>query len=263
MSRKAQEEAKKENHERWIVSYADMITLLLAAFVVLYAMSNPDVTRLERVRQSIEEAFSPNVLRGSFGASPIFEGGAGGAIPTLSEIRSQDLARLTEQLGEAARRLGAVSGIQIRSDEESITVSLADNLLFDSGSADLRPGSQAVLSAVAAVLREMPNQLRIEGHTDNVPVNNPEYPTNWELSAARATAVARYLIEQEGIPPERISIAGFADSRPIADNSTPEGRALNRRADIVILYPSAADLQRALGRNATPTPTPVSGEGHR
>ncbi len=263
MSRKAQEEAKKENHERWIVSYADMITLLLAAFVVLYAMSNPDVTKLERVRESIEEAFSPNVLRGSFGASPIFEGGAGGLVPTLAELRSRDLVKLTDQLGEAARRLGAVSGIQIRSDEETITVSLADNLLFDSGSAELRPGSQQVLSAVAALLRDLPNQLRIEGHTDNVPVNNPEYPTNWELSAARATAVARYLIEREGIPPERISIAGFADTRPIADNSTPEGRALNRRADIVILYPSEDDLQRALGGRAAATPTPTHAEGHR
>lgn len=110
MRRKSPEEAKKENHERWIVSYADMITLLLAAFVVLYAMSNPDVTKLERVRHSIEEAFSPNVLRGAFGASPIFEGGAGGVVPTLSEVRSRDLVKISDQLGEAARRLGAVSG---------------------------------------------------------------------------------------------------------------------------------------------------------
>lgn len=254
MRRKSPEEAKKENHERWIVSYADMITLLLAAFVVLYAMSNPDVTKLERVRHSIEEAFSPNVLRGAFGASPIFEGGAGGVVPTLSEVRSRDLVKVSDQLGEAARRLGAVSGIQIRSDAESITVSLADNLLFDSGSAELRPGARAVLAAVATVLRELPNRLRIEGHTDNVPVNNPEYPTNWELSAARATAVARYLIEEEGIPPDRLYVAGYADTRPIADNATPEGRALNRRADIVILYPSEEELQRAF--RATPTGTP-------
>lgn len=242
MSRKAPEPPPPENHERWIVSYADMITLLLATFVVLFAMSDPNSTKLEKVRESIDKAFTVDVLRGSFGSSPIFEGGAGGVVPTIEELKSDQLARLSEQLGEAARRLGIISGIQIRSDEHTITISLSDNLLFDSGSAELKPGSQDVLREVAAVLRDLPNEIRVEGHTDNVPVNNPEYPTNWELSAARATVVARFLIEQGGIPANRIHIAGYADTEPIAPNDTPEGRALNRRADIVILYPSEEEL---------------------
>lgn len=247
MSRKAPEAEKPENHERWIVSYADMVTLLFALFVVLYATSDANPQKLQSVRHSIDQAFSIGVLQGSNGSSPVFNNG-GGLTPSISEIKSNTLAGLTETLNGFASANQIEGKIQVRSDADSITISLADNLLFDSGSADLKPGSQDVLMLVAAALQGLPNQMRIEGHTDNVPVNSPDFATNWELSAARASRVLRFLTEQGGLDAARLFLAGYADTRPVASNATPEGRALNRRADIVILYPTLEDLQQSLAR---------------
>lgn len=247
MSRKAPEAEKPENHERWIVSYADMVTLLFALFVVLYATSDANPQKLQSVRHSIDQAFSIGVLQGSNGSSPVFNNG-GGLTPTISEIKSNTLAGLTETLNGFASANNIQGKIQVRSDADSITISLADNLLFDSGSADLKPGSQDVLMLVAAALHGLPNQMRIEGHTDNIPVNSPDFATNWELSAARASRVLRFLTEQGGLDAGKLFLAGYADTQPVADNATPEGRALNRRADIVILYPTLEDLQQSLAR---------------
>lgn len=245
MSRRAPEAEKPENHERWIVSYADMVTLLFALFVVLYAVSDTNPEKLEQVRTSIEKAFEIGVLTSTDGASPIFEGG-GGLTPSIADIQARQLASISEALSlySAANGLGAQ--LQVRSDAGSITVSLADNLLFDPGSAGLKPGSQEVVLEVAKLLATIPNNIRVEGHTDNVPVNNPDFATNWELSAARATTVLRFLVDVAGIPEERLSSAAYADTRPLGDNRTVEGRALNRRADIVIVYPTAAEIQERL-----------------
>lgn len=245
MSRRGQDDAPKpENHERWIVSYADMLTLLFALFVVLYATSDANPHKLEQVRQSLDRAFSVGVLQGGQGSSAIFEGG--GITPGIDEIKAQNFDTISQAIGSFAEANGIVGRIQVREDAHSITISLADNLLFDSGSAQMKPGSQDVLALVASVLRELPNDLRIEGHTDNVPVNSPDYPTNWELSSARGSTVLRFLIEAQGLDPVRLELAAYADTHPIADNATAEGRALNRRADIVILYPTQEELDRVL-----------------
>lgn len=244
MSRKAPEAEKPENHERWIVSYADMVTLLFALFVVLYATSDANPQKLQAVHHSIDQAFSVGVLQGSNGSSPLGLTG-GGITPSISEIKSNNIAALNATLDGFARANGLEGKIQIRSDADSVTISLADNLLFDSGSADLRPGSQDVLMQVATALSGLPNQMRIEGHTDNVPVNSEDFPTNWELSAARASRVLRFLREQGGLKNELFG-ASFADTQPIADNATAEGRSLNRRADIVILYPTLEELNHVL-----------------
>jgi len=245
MSKKKPPEAEPpENHERWIVSYADMVTLLFALFVVLFATSDANPQKLQSVHNSIEQAFSIGVLQGSNGSSPVFNSG-GGITPSISEIKSNNLAALEATLNGFARSNNLEGKIQIRSDADSITISLADNLLFDSGSADLRAGSQDVLLQVAGALRGLPNQMRIEGHTDDVPVNSPDFPTNWELSAARASRVLRFMHEQGGLAND-LFLAGYAETEPIADNATPEGRALNRRADIVILYPTIEELNESL-----------------
>lgn len=245
MSKKAPEAPHAENHERWIVSYADMLTLLFALFVVLYATSDANPKKLQTVRHSIDQAFSVGVLQGSNGSSPIFNTG-GGLTPSIDEIKSRNFVGLAKTLGSFARLNGLENKITIRSDVDSITISLADNLLFDSGSADLKPGAQDVLAQVASALAGLPNPLRIEGHTDNVPVNSPDFATNWELSGARASRVLRFLEAAGPLDHARMSFAGHAETRPVADNATVEGRALNRRADIVIVYPTKEDLQRVL-----------------
>lgn len=243
--KKVPDPAAPENHERWIVSYADMLTLLFALFVVLYATSDANPQKLQSVHNSIEQAFSIGVLQGSNGASPIFSTG-GGLTPSISEIKSNNFTAIEATLGKFAKANDLEGKIQIKSDTDSITISLADNLLFDSGSADLRPGSQDVLAQVAAALKGLPNVMRIEGHTDNVPVNSADFASNWELSAARASRVLRFMREQGGLTENDLFLAGFADTHPIAENTTPEGRALNRRADIVILYPTLEDLNKTL-----------------
>jgi chemotaxis protein MotB len=243
--RKAPEAEAPENHERWIVSYADMVTLLFALFVVLYATSDANPQKLQAVHHSIDQAFSIGVLQGSNGSSPVFNSG-GGITPSISEIKSNNLAALNQTLSEFSKSNNLEGKIQIRSDADSITISLADNLLFDSGSADLKPGSQDVLIEVAEALRGLPNEMRIEGHTDNIPVNSVDFPTNWELSAARASRVLRFMREQGSLTENTIFGAHFAETQPIADNATAEGRALNRRADIVILYPTIEELNRSL-----------------
>jgi chemotaxis protein MotB len=245
MSRKAPEAPKAENHERWIVSYADMLTLLFALFVVLYAISDTNPRKVTALQKSLDRAFNVGVLTGDSGSSPIFDAG-GGLAPSIAEIKGKDLAVIRMKVSALAQGRGLGNKIQVRQDADSITISLADNLLFDSGSAELKPGSGAVLTEIASVLASLPNQLRIEGHTDNVPVNSQIYPTNWELSGARATTVLRFMAESGGLAATRMQTAGFAETRPIAENTTPEGRALNRRADIVILYPTQAALEAAL-----------------
>lgn len=243
--RKPPEAEAPENHERWIVSYADMVTLLFALFVVLYATSDANPQKLQAVHHSINAAFSIGVLNGSNGSSVVLNSG-GGITPSLAEIKSNNLAGLNKSLSEFANANNLEGKIQVRSDATSITISLADNLLFDSGSADLKPGAQDVLIQVADALRGLPNEMKIEGHTDNVPVNSPDFATNWELSGARASVVLRFLRENGKLTGNDLFFAGYADTHPIADNSTPEGRALNRRADIVILYPTIEELTKSL-----------------
>jgi chemotaxis protein MotB len=244
MAKKAEAPAP-ENHERWIVSYADMVTLLWALFVVLYALSDSNPRKMLLVQASIDQAFDIGVLSGSAGPPSVIDSG-GGLTPGLNTIQSKNLTDISKTLGEFAKANGIDGKIQVRQDAESITISLADNLLFSSASADLKPGSQDVLAAIANVLNTLPNLLKIEGHTDNVPVNNIDFATNWELSAARAATVLRFLAESGGVATKRLHGAYFADTQPLAGNETPEGRALNRRADIVILYPTQEELQRAL-----------------
>lgn len=246
MSRKAPEPAHAENHERWIVSYADMVTLLFALFVVLYAISDTNPEKLEVVRTSLDRAFDVGVLTSTDGASPVFEGG-GGLAPSLADLKLNSLKIVTEDLTTFASDTGIIGKVQVRGSADGVTISLADDLLFASGSAALRPGSQDVLQRLSALLNEMPNEIRVEGHTDTVPVNSDEYATNWELSTARATTVLRYLTDEAGVDPARMSVAGYADTRPVGDNSTPEGRALNRRADIVVVYPTEAEIIERFG----------------
>lgn len=236
MSRKAPEPEKPENHERWIVTYADMVTLLFATFVVLWAMSDVNQTKLEQVRTSIDRAFNTGVLKGTLGSSPVFDGSSG-LEPSIAAARDEALLVIKDRFARFEDGTGAGGGqIQVRSDSRTITVSLSDDLLFDPASATLRPGSQAVLHELALTMADVPYRVRIEGHTDNVPPTGSAYPDNLALSFARAETVVRYLVDIEGVDPRRLEPVALGEWHPVASNDTPEGRALNRRADIVFLF---------------------------
>lgn len=261
MSRKPPEPEKPENHERWIVTYADMVTLLFATFVVLWAMSDVNETKLEQVRTSIDRAFNTGVLKGALGSSPVFDASAGIA-PSMAQAREDALLVIKDRFARFEDASGVGGGaIQVRSDADTITISFSDNLLFDSASATLRPGSQDVLAALAQTMADVPYRARIEGHTDDVPPAGSPYADNLALSFARAEAVVRYLVDVAGVDPRRLEPVALADWHPVASNDTPEGRALNRRADIVFLLAEDAEESPPPG-DASTTPDTTTEEGH-
>jgi chemotaxis protein MotB len=247
--RRKNKAAKAENHERWLITYADLITLLLVFFIVLYAGSQEDQKKFEALAQGLRSAFhNPAATSGSGGSSAVFTG-SGAANAAGSQQELADFQSITAILERVARERGLADRISLRMEPDRIVIGLTSDLLFQSGSATLRPSAGPVLDAVAEALRGKPNEIRIEGHTDNIPINTVEFNSNWELSAARATAVLRELVDRGGLPADRLFAAAYGDARPKADNATAEGRAANRRAEIVVLYPQA-------GTSPAPSSTP-------
>lgn len=240
---------EKENNERWIISYADLVTLLLGFFIIMYATSQQDVELFHRVAASIQRAFNVEVKAGVGDTSPVFDGGSGiFPDPYQPSPISRDLELIRQSVQQHAEATGVDPGqIVVLPEPDRIVIRLADNLLFPSASAVIRPAARPLLDVVGAVIADLPNQIQIEGHTDNVPVGTDRYPTNWELSSARATAALRYLVEEAGLDGRRMFAAGYGEFQPVASNLTPEGRALNRRADIVVLYEPVADSERDVG----------------
>ncbi len=222
--------------ERWLITYADLLTLLFAFFIVLFAISNADLEKFKAFSGSLNSAFGGGGSGVLQGGGEVLEGG-GSLLPAAAALQASDLAAITESINDFAAENGLEGRLGVRSEQQEIVISLSDNMLFDPASARLREESLAALNHVAGLLRDLSNDVRVEGHTDSIPLDTDAYASNWELSSARATEVLRYLTEQAGIDPKRLHAAAYADTRPIADNATPDGRAKNRRADIVIVYP--------------------------
>lgn len=230
-----------------MLSYADLVTLLLGFFLILYASSQIDIVKFEALSLAFADAFNAGVSEGVRDGSAIFDGGTGiipgdgsRTDPTDSFPSAIDVIR--SAVAERAQARGVIAAqILVTEDADAnVVIRLADHLLFPSASAAIRSAALPLLDVVADVVVSLPNEIRVEGHTDNVPVGTAQYPTNWELSSARATAVLRYLVEEGGIAPGQLFAAGYGEFRPVGSNRTPEGRALNRRADIVVLQPESA-----------------------
>jgi chemotaxis protein MotB len=223
------------NHERWILSYADFVTLLFAFFVVLYSSAQVDKAKLASLSQAIAAGFQElGVGRG--------QGGAPVVIPGTTPPANSHPARPLPAADAILRRLQtdlapelASHAIAMRQTSEGLVLSLREIGFFDSGSSDLRASSMSTFDRIGAVLASSETNLRIEGHTDNVPIHTVHFHSNWELSTARAAEIIRILITRESLDPVRLSAAGYAEVHPVADNSTEEGRRLNRRIDIVII----------------------------
>jgi len=249
MSRKKKHE--HVNHERWLVSYADFITLLFAFFVVLFASSQADKKKQLQLSAAMQTAFTP---LGSFEAHstkpPLAIGASAQAnvtpapmalplpstsIETAEETEQHLRKLLAEQVAAGQIPAGSVT---MHTTSEGLVISLHEIGFFASGSAEVRPAALATLSRLAATLPVGP--LRIEGHTDNVPIHTAQFATNWELSTARATAIARLVLEHGRINPTDLSAAGYAEFHPIASNTTEQGRTQNRRVDIILLRRPAA-----------------------
>jgi len=225
--RRRKEEAEPENQERWLLTYADLITLLLGLFVILYAMSKIDTKKYAEVVAALGGVF------GSADASAmrlkIVQIDKG--LPDLYRERTS----IENEIKKALKLDEKSLPITITEDERGVTVHLQEQLLFASGSADLKASSLTMLDQLAEALRKMTNDVRVEGHTDNVPIHSAAFPSNWHLSVGRALNVGYYLIEKHGIDPEKVSVVGYSEYRPLVPNTTDENRSKNRRVDIVVV----------------------------
>jgi chemotaxis protein MotB len=226
---------RRHNHDRWLVSYADFITLLFAFFVVMYSAAQLDKRRAGKLATAIQTAFDQ---RGSLPPKPADVGGLSAAgVPLnlpIGNTEPNDFRLLRARIEDALAGEIATGDVAVRSKDGNLIISLREIGFFDTGSDEIKASSAGAFSRLAAILQPSPSDIRIEGHTDNVPIHNARFSSNWGLSTARATATVRLLIQQYGFSPDRMAASGYAEYRPIADNSTPEGRALNRRVDIVI-----------------------------
>lgn len=253
--RRRDHEEEHENEERWLITYADMITLLMVLFIVLFSIGQTDLKKFEALRAGLVESF------GGRGGVPI-EGGAGvldGATiepldgeTAVEIIEAQQAAQAAgeralreaaEQVQQALAGKGLGDAVTYRLEDRGLVLQIVtDQVLFDLGKADLRPEGRAVLDGLADALRALPNTISVEGHTDNQPISGFPFSSNWELSTYRATTVVRYLIDQKGLDRKRISAAGYGEERPLAPNDTPANRARNRRVEIVVLAPQVKPI---------------------
>lgn len=210
--------------DRYLITYADLITLLLGLFIILYAISNIDTLKYQKLMSAVGSAF--------------------GISSNVSKIENRNLSM--KNPGQAAGNLknslqnlvdenNFNNSIKLEENERGIIIHILDDILFPSGTSELNDSSRVILMKIARLLKNLPNDIRVEGHTDNVPISSPSYPSNWHLSVSRALNTAYYLISKQGLLPDKVSIVGYSEYRPVTSNTTFEGRRSNRRVDIVIL----------------------------
>ena len=232
------------NHERWLVSYADFITLLFAFFVVLFSSSQSDKRKVQQVEYAIHSAFQTMGIFPMMSSSPNLASVAGtpntvmvimGDDLDASPKTMADLQKMKAQLDNLLAEEIAHRTVTVQVGRDGLIISLRAAGFFESASATPIPASIHTLHAIGSALAVTPYDVRIEGHTDNVPIHNSQYPSNWELSTARATELAQIFIENSHVVPSHLSAAGYAQYHPIASNATAEGRGRNRRVDIIVL----------------------------
>lgn len=234
-----------ENHERWLVSYADFITLLFAFFVVMYSVSSVNEGKYRTVSDSIKAALHP--MSAPPASSLAFT--LGQQRPTMM---TQNLPGNKEvairKMRELVKSMKANSQFDFMQLQEKlngdIVITIPDQVLFNSGEAAVRPEALPFLQGLSQAMIELNRHVRVEGHTDNVPIRTAQFPSNWELSATRAVIVVRVLSELYSVPAEHLAALGYADSRPLVENLTPEQRAKNRRVEVVILEHAPQRLEQ-------------------
>lgn len=218
----------------WMTTYGDMTTLILCFFVLLFSFSRVDVARFQDVIISVQGALG--VLEGGSALSPeALPGGAGDEATLRWQAEQRRLEELLGKVNQYVGKNNLTGKVQVSLDERGLVIHFMDTALFDLGQADLKPEARAILDNVARLLAAVSNPVRVEGHTDNLPIHTYRFPSNWELSTARATTVVRYLVESHGFAPDHLSAAGYGEWRPLLPNDTEEHRAQNRRVDIVVL----------------------------
>jgi chemotaxis protein MotB len=252
-------EEEHENEERWLVSFADMMTLLFCLFMVLFAISSVNTSKFEALQKALQDAFSGKILSG--GEAVMETGndkrpekpGTEPPLPSMTPLQAlaqssvestqskaakkeeEDFKALKERIDALVEREGLTGKVETTVRKRGLVVELlTDNVFFDSGQAALKPGAMGLLDKLGDVLRvERTHPIVVEGHTDSQPISNAQYPSNWELSGARASAVIRTFVS-DGVARGRVSGALYGAESPTASNATPEGRSRNRRVDVIL-----------------------------
>ncbi|MBS0355125.1 MAG: flagellar motor protein MotD [Proteobacteria bacterium] len=243
MARRGKKEDEHENHERWLVSYADFITLLFAFFVVMYSLSSLNEGKYRIMSDSVVNAFrnianseNPRIVSNpisSIRPSTATPPNAAGETDEARRSKAERVRNMAEEIRKVLAPLVADGQVRVTEGAFGITVEINASVLFAPGYAQLGPDAVRALRAVAQVLAGAEFPITVEGHTDVTPIATPMFPSNWELSAVRASSVVRLFVES-GVQPARLTAAGYGDQRPVADNGTPDGRARNRRVTILI-----------------------------
>ena len=264
MSRRRRAAEEHVNHERWLVSYADFITLLFAFFVVMYSISSINEGKYKVISQALVGVF--NDTERSIKPIPVGEERPLTTKPAeplikdsentdagLGQAQDDPLKTIANEITQAFGDLIASNQLTVRGNELWVEIELNSSLLFGSG--DAMPSDLAfnIIDKVAAILKPFDNPIHVEGFTDNLPIRTAQYPTNWELSSARSASIVRMLAMQ-GVDPGRMASVGYAEYQPVANNGTPEGRALNRR--VVLVVSRNLDVRRSLTSSGTANVTP-------
>lgn len=248
--RKKKHDEEHENLERWLVSYADFITLLFAFFVTMYSVSRVDGKKLGSAVESLQRAlgsvvaiqmyqrdpgvFSTSNMSVPYNLTPI-EGHYPSAEARAFEKLAKEIKKGVDTLPKINQQNLIPKDIKFILEKRGLVIRISEHLFFKSGDASIQPEFIPLLDILGKSLEKIPNHIRVEGHTDNVPINTPRFPSNWELSTTRATTILRYLLTHYNFEPHRLSATGYAEFYPIATNETAKGRLQNRRVDLVIL----------------------------
>ncbi|WP_243734039.1 OmpA/MotB family protein [Halanaerobium saccharolyticum] len=216
----------------WMTTFGDMMTLLLVFFVLLYSFSTMDVEKFKGFISALQSQLG--VLEGgqTITSNPNIDAG------TLGEDYAQapqNIQQIMRELDNYIESNNLGDRVNVENKRKGLVISLTGEILYELGRARIREQGREVLAMISDILKDIPNDIMIEGHTDNLPIRTDEFPSNWELSTARAVNVIKFLIEERGFDPARLSAAGYSEYRPVAENTSPEGRAENRRVEVVIL----------------------------
>lgn len=244
--RRRREKSEQAGTPGWMTTFSDLMSLLLTFFILLYSMSSIDVIKFRNISYSLQA-----VLAGE-GQTTIFEGQDSDAkipdesktvdsILEESQIKESTL-RMYNQVSKFIEDEGLEADVTVSANRKGVFVDIKEAILFESGQADIKQGGKHVLDKLEKLFLSFPNEIVVEGHTDNVPINSSKYPSNWELSSDRALNVVRYLSETKSVPEDRLCATGYGEFRPIAPNDTPENRAQNRRVNLLIIMDDEGEV---------------------
>ncbi|KMT21932.1 flagellar motor protein MotB [Clostridium cylindrosporum] len=236
---------KKQHHEEhvdeaWLLPYADMLTLLLALFIVMFAMSQVDKEKLQKAAEQFNIVFA--------GGTGVLENSGSTITPgntTMSQIVEQDkMVSVKSTLEEEIKKSGHADKVKVELNGEGLLISMQDTVLFNSGDAEILTGFHPALTQISTLIKGFNNDIRIAGHTDNLPISNSKFHSNWDLSYTRSLNVMKFMVSKGGLPANKFSVQAFAEYKPKFDNSTPDGRAKNRRVEILIVRNHPTDKEK-------------------